>query len=139
MWSNKESRKTSWSVCNYWTNYKWNGKGLTKSQPYIIYNLQKIKPHGVFDAISWKLFSRTYNAVTVKRCNLKCPHQRTSTIKDIKIFTVTNMLFVPSITGREECNKIDISLIEVVRVGQSIISWQLNKYQWLMDRPMVDG
>jgi len=42
--------------------------------------------------------------------------------KDIKIFTDTNIMFAPSITGGEECNKIDTSVIEVVRVGQSIIS-----------------
>ena len=69
IWSDEESKKTSWSVCDYWTQYKWNGKGLTKSPPYIlyIYNLWKIKQQGVFNAILWKLFSRTYNTVTVKR------------------------------------------------------------------------
>jgi len=40
-------------------------------------------------------------------------HQRTSTIKDIKIF-------VTSITVVEECHKTDISVVKVVRVSQSI-------------------
>ena len=115
---------------------KWQGINKIST----LYNLQKIKPQGVFDAILWKLFSRTYNTVMVKQCNPKCPHQRTSTIEDkrYKIFTVTNMIFVPSITGGEECNKIYTSVIEVVRVGQSIISWQLYKCKWLMERPTVD-
>ena len=87
-----------------------------------------------------RFFSRTKCAVTV-RCDPtdyiekkgqvepnNNPHQRTSTIRDMKIFIVKIMIFVPSITGGEECDKTDTSVIEVVRFSQSI--WLVWKNQY---------
>ena len=77
--------------------------------------LWKIKPHGVFNAILWKLFSKNI--------------QRSDSKKVLKYYySQIQTMFAPSITGGEECHKTDTSVIEVVRVGQSIIRWQLDKH-----------